>query len=376
MGGHLRGRALRHDLTAVHACARTQIDHVVRLPDRLFVMLHHDHRVAEIAQIDQRVEQTLIVALMQADRGLIEDVHDADQTGADLAREADALRLAARQGVGAAVEGEISQADVGEKSETVADFLDDLHGDLAAPAGQLQLREELDGAVHGQRRHLGRALAVDEHVPGGAVEPRSPAFGTGARGSVLGQLFAHRDRFGFLVAALEVPDDAFEGMSALDRAAFAVEIFELDLLILAAEQHEILDLLRQALERRFDVEFRVPRERLDQLKIVGIAPVPAAHRAAGERQMRVGDHFLGVEKLLGAEPVAARAGADRAVEREQARLELGQRIIADRAGEFVGEHELRALRVIHVGDPRHPCPEPQRGFERLGETLTEVRHAL
>ena len=156
MGGDLRGRALRDDRAAVHARAGAQIDDVVGLPDRLFVMLHDDHRVAEIAQIDQSVEQPLIVALMQTDGGLIEDVHHPDQTGADLAREADALRLAARQRVGAAVEGQVPEADIGEKSEAVADFLDDLHGDLAAPTRQLQLREEFDGAGHGQRRHLGR----------------------------------------------------------------------------------------------------------------------------------------------------------------------------------------------------------------------------
>ena len=119
---------------AVHAGARTQIDDVIGLADRILVVLDHDDRVAEIAQIDQRVEQALIVALMQADRGLIENVHDADQTRADLARESNALRLAARQGVGAAVQGEISEPDVAEKSEPIADFLDDLDGDFAAPA--------------------------------------------------------------------------------------------------------------------------------------------------------------------------------------------------------------------------------------------------
>ena len=82
----------------------TQIDHVVGLADGVLVVLDHDDGVAEIAQIDQRVEQALVVALMQANRGLVENVHDADQAGADLAGETDALRLAARQRVGAAVQ--------------------------------------------------------------------------------------------------------------------------------------------------------------------------------------------------------------------------------------------------------------------------------
>jgi hypothetical protein len=61
----------------------------------------------------------------------------------------------------------------------------------------------------------------------------------------------------------------------------------------------------------------VPRQRLDQLEVIGVAPIPAAHRAAGERQVRIGDDLLGIEEILGAEAVAGRAGADRAVEREQ-----------------------------------------------------------
>ncbi len=69
-------------------------------------------RVAEVAQARERAEQPLVVALVQADRGLVEDVHDADEARADLAGEADALRLAAREGLGAAIETEVVEADI------------------------------------------------------------------------------------------------------------------------------------------------------------------------------------------------------------------------------------------------------------------------
>ena len=71
-------------------------------------------------------QQPFVVALMQADRGLIEDVHDADQAGADLAREPDALRFAARQRFGAAIERQVVEADVAQEAQALADFLDDL----------------------------------------------------------------------------------------------------------------------------------------------------------------------------------------------------------------------------------------------------------
>ena len=60
-------RAFRYDLAAVHAGARADIDHVVRRADGVFIMLDHNHGIAEIAQVNQGAEQALVVALMQAD---------------------------------------------------------------------------------------------------------------------------------------------------------------------------------------------------------------------------------------------------------------------------------------------------------------------
>ena len=224
---------------AVRAGSGPEVHDIVGLPDRILVVLDDDDGIAEIAQVDQRVEQALIVALMQADGGLVQDVHDADQPRADLAREADALRLAARERVGAAVEGEIAEPDVREEAQPIADLLDDLHGDLAAPARKLQRLEERHRPGDRERGDLGQALRLDEHVACGAVEPGAAAFGAGPRRAVLGELLAHRGRFGLAVAAFEILDDAFEGMSALDGAALAVEILEFDLLVVAAEQDQV-----------------------------------------------------------------------------------------------------------------------------------------
>ena len=49
-------RALRDDLAAVHAGTGPQIHDVVRREDRLAVVLDDEHGVAEVAQVDQRVE--------------------------------------------------------------------------------------------------------------------------------------------------------------------------------------------------------------------------------------------------------------------------------------------------------------------------------
>src|SRR5437016_8040657 len=75
-----------------------------------------------------------------------------------------------------------------------------------------------------------------------------------------------------------------------------------------------------------------------------IAPVPAAHRAAGQRQMRVQHATLRIEEFLHSEPIAARAGPGWVVEREQLRLERRHAVAAHRAGMPAGKSELSLRR--------------------------------
>ena len=98
------GRSLRHDLAAMLASARSHVDHVVGRQDGLGIVLDHDHAVAQVAQVLERGEQPIVVALMKPDRRLVEHIHDAGQSRADLRGEANALRFAARQRFGGSIE--------------------------------------------------------------------------------------------------------------------------------------------------------------------------------------------------------------------------------------------------------------------------------
>ena len=67
---------------------------------------------------------------MQADGWLIQDVADADEPGADLRGQADALRFAAGKCAGFAIEREIAQSDVEHEPEAGGDLAHDRLGDL------------------------------------------------------------------------------------------------------------------------------------------------------------------------------------------------------------------------------------------------------
>ena len=156
LGGRhdLLGRPLGDHDAAVHARTRPHVDDVIGGTDRLLVVLDHDHRVAEIAQILERLEQALVVALVQPDRGLVEDVEHAGEARADLRGEPDALALAAGQAAGIAGERQVAEADIAQEAEPVVDLLEDAPRDLLM----------LGAKMRGQRLNQAAAASIARSV--------------------------------------------------------------------------------------------------------------------------------------------------------------------------------------------------------------------
>ncbi len=103
--------AVQHAAAAL-ARAGADVDHPVRPPDDVHVVLHDEQRVARRLEAVQYVQQRFGVGRVQAGGGFVEDVDDAEQPGAQLGGDPQALRLAGRQGRRAAPQAEISQAQI------------------------------------------------------------------------------------------------------------------------------------------------------------------------------------------------------------------------------------------------------------------------
>ncbi len=91
---HLGGAALGNDLAAMDAGARAHVDQVIGGADGVFVMFDDDHRVADVAQTTQCRQQSVVVALVQADTGFVQHIQHPGQAGADLTGQADTLGFA------------------------------------------------------------------------------------------------------------------------------------------------------------------------------------------------------------------------------------------------------------------------------------------
>ena len=109
-------RPVGDDLAAVLPRPGPDVDDPVGRPDRLLVVLDDEHRVAEVAQPGERRDELRVVALVQPDRRLVEDVQDAHQRRPDLGREPDPLRLAAGQGLARPVDGQVVEPDVDQEA--------------------------------------------------------------------------------------------------------------------------------------------------------------------------------------------------------------------------------------------------------------------
>ena len=134
------GRAFGDDVAAEFAGAGAEVEDIVGVADGVFVVLDDEDGVAEVAQVFEGGDEALVVALMQADGRLIEDVEHAAQARADLRGEADALAFAAGERGGVAVEREIAEADGVEEFEAFDDLAAEAVGDEGFARGEVEIR--------------------------------------------------------------------------------------------------------------------------------------------------------------------------------------------------------------------------------------------
>src|SRR4029077_15294031 len=102
-------------------------------------------------------EESVVVARVQADAGLIENVENTAKTRADLRGEANALSFAAGERGGGAIETEIAEADGEQEIDALGDFFERAGGDFFLARRELRDHFGDSGArnAEGQRGEIG-----------------------------------------------------------------------------------------------------------------------------------------------------------------------------------------------------------------------------
>src|SRR5713226_8659908 len=137
-GGDVRRLAVSNEIAAGIARSWAEVDDEIGAANGVFIVFDDEHGVAEIAKLLEGAEQASVVAGVQADGRLVENVQDAAEARADLRGETDALGFAAGERGGGTAEAEIAEADGEKKIEALGDFFEGAAGDFALAGSELR----------------------------------------------------------------------------------------------------------------------------------------------------------------------------------------------------------------------------------------------
>ena len=268
--------------------------------DHLAVVLDHQQRVAQVAELFQRVEQPAVVARVQADGRLVEHVEHAAQPAAHLGRQANPLHLAAGKRRGGPGERQILQAHVDQELQPVANLARHLAGNL--PLGVREF-PALELVQQPAQRHpaelVDRARLAEPHGRGIVAQPAAAADGTLDFVDQMFQLRAERRRQ--RGSPLPTPDRApcigsgkcETGELARSTSARAsaplVRLQHVEPLLARAVEDQPAVAAARVRRRARRCGMPVPRENASSImrEDAAAGARPQRHGALGERELRI-----------------------------------------------------------------------------------------
>ena len=374
VGHDLLRRAGGHHLAAMDAGAGADVDQVVRRPHGVLVVLHHQQRVAQVPEVFQGGQQLVVVPLVQADGGLIQDIQHPHQGGADLGGQPDALALAAGEGAGAAGKGQIPQPHGPEEPQPGLDLLQNPVRDQVLLVSQLQPVHPLELVHHGHAGQGVDVLVSHSHRQGLLFQPLALAVRAGALGHRLLQLPLAGVGLCLLIPALHVVADALKGL-VQHALAPGLVVVELQLLPAGAVEDDAAHLLRQRLPGVCQGEVIFLRQGVEVHPGDAVPPdvVPAAglDGPLQDGQGLVRYDQVRVRLQLAAQARAGGAGAEGVVEGEHPGRQFLNRDAAVLAGVVLGEHQV--LLLPQEVDDHQPAGEAGGGLHAVRQPLLDVR---
>ena len=252
-----------HYLAAVLAGAGTDVDDPVGGADGVLVVFDDDERVAQVAELEQRLDEAVVVALVQADAGLVEHVQHSGEAGADLGGQPDALSLSPGQRAGGAGQIQVGESDLDEELQARPDLPQHGDGDFRLARRQFELVDERERVDEAEFADVGDAAAVHRDGEHLRLEPLAVADRAVDLAQVVRVALPGRIGLGLEVFAFDVGDDAFEPRRVLDLPAVPVLPAHGHREVVAV-QDGFLDVLGQLGPRRRQREVEVGGETLEQ----------------------------------------------------------------------------------------------------------------
>ena len=227
-------------MAAVLAGARPHVDEVVGGAHRALVVLDHEHGVAEVAQPLERRDQLLVVALVQPDRRLVEDVQHARPA---TSRSAWPAGSAGPRRPTASPRRAPSTGSRRRRSRGTAAAPRSRAAPAARSAGRARRARARAPSSSARRADSAVnswiAVLADQHRARLGPQPRALALRARSQRHVLLDLLARPVGVGLAIAPLEVGDDALERRRVRAAAAEPVAVGDLQAVAVGAVQEEL-----------------------------------------------------------------------------------------------------------------------------------------
>ena len=370
----LLGGACGHHIAAVDARARADVHDIVGGSHGVLVVLHHQQGVAQVPQVLHGVQQHIVVPLVEADGGLVQNVKHPHEGGANLGGQPDALALAAGQRGRRPAQGQVLETHALKEAETALDLLEDALGNEHLLVGEGQMVDKVQGVGHRLAAELVNVDAAHRHRQGLLAQPPAAAVRTGPLTHALLQLPAHGVGLGLPIAALQVVAHALKGLVQRALAPLPV-IGQLQLLPLGAVEDDVHHLRRQVLHRGGQLELVLLGQGVKVHPGDGVpldvVPAGGGDGPLQDGQVLVGDDDVRVYLQLGAQTGTGGAGAEGVIEGEHTGGQLLDGDAAVLTCVVLGEEDVPVL-PHHVDD--HNASRQVGGhLHRVGEPLGDVR---
>ena len=176
------------DLTASAAGTRAHIHNKICSMHGVFIMLHNDQGIAQITQPLQCQQQFVVIPLVQANGGFVQNIENAHQRRTDLRSQTNTLALTAGQGGSSSGKGQILQTHIHQKLQPGLNLPDNLLCDQRHIAFQLQVVHKVQCLGYRHPAKVHNANAAHGHRPGNIRKSVTAAAGAGRHSHALFQL--------------------------------------------------------------------------------------------------------------------------------------------------------------------------------------------
>jgi len=150
-----------HDFATVFASSWANIDNPIRHVDGFLVVLHHNQRVSEVSELDQRVNQAPVIPLVESDTWLVQDIQHTGQPGPNLGSQTDALGFPTGERARRSSHTEVAQAHLEQKLQTRADFSKNRLCDSGIALRERKPGHEGERVLQAHIRHIRNRCIVD-----------------------------------------------------------------------------------------------------------------------------------------------------------------------------------------------------------------------